>query len=130
MIEPIKTNFDQFLSQQLSSDNPELLNSSVLIIAVIGKEVADNTKIDLLNNFLGERAFSEDELNKNNFIEFLNSVDKNEDIQQQMESSSPLIDMHFDKEESIIWIIINGFNDIELQHLLFNNINESFKNKV
>ncbi|KAL7077958.1 hypothetical protein ACQ4LE_003108, partial [Meloidogyne hapla] len=129
MIEPIKTNFDQFLSQQLSSDNPELLNSSVLIIAVIGKEVADNTKIDLLNNFLGERAFSEDELNKNNFIEFLNSVDKNEDIQQQMESSSPLIDMHFDKEESIIWIIINGFNDIELQHLLFNNINESFKNK-
>ncbi|CAK5006212.1 unnamed protein product [Meloidogyne enterolobii] len=123
MIESIKTNFDQFISQQQTSDNQELLNSSVLIIAVLGKEVADNTKADLLNDFLGERAFFEDEMNKNNF---LNCVNNPENARLE---SSPLIDIHFDKEESIIWLIINGFNDIEFQHLLFNNINENFKNK-
>ncbi|CAK5011728.1 unnamed protein product [Meloidogyne enterolobii] len=123
MIESIKTNFDQFIFQQQTSDNQELLNSSVLIIAVLGKEVADNTKADLLNDFLGERAFFEDGMNKNNF---LNDVNKTENVRME---SSPLIDIHFDKEESIIWLIINGFNDIEFQHLLFNNINENFKNK-
>uniref|UniRef100_A0A914MEE6 Nonsense-mediated mRNA decay factor SMG8 n=1 Tax=Meloidogyne incognita TaxID=6306 RepID=A0A914MEE6_MELIC len=123
MIESIKTNFDQFIFQQQSSDNQQLLNSSVLIIAVLGKEVSDNTKADLLNDFLGERVFFEDEMDKNNF---LNCVNKTENVRME---SSPLIDIHFDKEESIIWLIINGFNDIEFQHLLFNNINENFKNK-
>jgi len=37
MIESIKTNFDQFIFQQQSSDDQQLLNSSVLIIAVLGK---------------------------------------------------------------------------------------------